>query len=158
MVRLDLQVVGLQLELHMPVAEVIGRAQQVEGRAVFDAGAHHHHRLRRGDHLDQRAVLGHQHVAAAHHLAARQEDAERRPCESSASKRLFCACPSRARRGGALEQHAAQALACGISLLTVSIGVDDSGSAAGSAPQHAVDGGDVAQHAGAIGLSTSTSV
>src|SRR4030095_12720019 len=32
-VGLDLQVVRLQLDGHVPVAEVVGRAQQVEGRA-----------------------------------------------------------------------------------------------------------------------------
>ena len=41
--------------------------------------AHHQHRLRRGHHPHQRAVLGHQHVAAAQHLAARQEHAQRAP-------------------------------------------------------------------------------
>jgi hypothetical protein len=30
-VGLDLEVVGLQLDLHMPVAQVVGRARQVEG-------------------------------------------------------------------------------------------------------------------------------
>ena len=45
--------------------------------------------LRCGHHPDQRAVFGHQHIAAAHHGAARQKHAQLRPRESVASKRLF---------------------------------------------------------------------
>ena len=38
-VGLDLQVVGLELDRHMPVAQVVGRARQVEGRAVLGCNA-----------------------------------------------------------------------------------------------------------------------
>ena len=76
-VGFQLQVIGGQLQWHMPVAEVVGGAQQIEGLAVPGAVPHHQHRLRRRMNLDQRAVVGHQHVAAAHLRAARQEHAER---------------------------------------------------------------------------------
>ena len=72
----QLQQIGLQFQCDMPVAQVVGGAQQIERAAVFGARANHQHRLRRGDHLDQRPVLGHQHVAAAHHRATRQEHAQ----------------------------------------------------------------------------------
>ena len=39
MVGLDLQVVGLELDRHMAVAQVVGRARQVEGRAVLRCNA-----------------------------------------------------------------------------------------------------------------------
>ena len=52
-VGLNLQVVGLELDGHMAIAEVVGRTNQVIGRAVFLAMRDFQHRLRRGDHLDQ---------------------------------------------------------------------------------------------------------
>jgi len=72
-IGLDLQVVGLQFDLHMPIAQVVGRTRQVEGAAMVRAGAHHHHRLRRSVHTHQGAVFGHQHIPATHHAAARQK-------------------------------------------------------------------------------------
>jgi hypothetical protein len=49
MVGLDLQVVGLELDRHMAVAQVVGGARQVKRRAVLRAVGDHQHRLRRGD-------------------------------------------------------------------------------------------------------------
>lgn len=69
-VGFELQMVGLQLKLHVPVAQVVGRAQQVERAAVLGAGAHHHHRLNGCVDPDQGAVLAYQHIAATHHAAA----------------------------------------------------------------------------------------
>ena len=57
MVGLDLQVVGLELDGHMPVAQVVGSANQVVGRAVLRAMGNFEDRLRRGDGTDQRTVL-----------------------------------------------------------------------------------------------------
>jgi hypothetical protein len=49
---------GLHFQRHMAVAQVVGGAQQSnQRRAVFGAGAHVEHRLRRGLHRDQAAVL-----------------------------------------------------------------------------------------------------
>src|SRR5574337_719181 len=41
MVRLELEMVGLQFQRDVPVAEMVGRAQQIEGRAMLCAMAHH---------------------------------------------------------------------------------------------------------------------
>lgn len=45
MVGLDLQVVGLQLDGHMPVAQVVGGTGQVKGRAMLGAGGDAQHGL-----------------------------------------------------------------------------------------------------------------
>ncbi|EWS53803.1 hypothetical protein X551_03393 [Methylibium sp. T29] len=112
MVGLELQAVGLQLQRHMAVAEVVGGAQQVEGRAVFAAMPHHQHRLGRGDHADQRTVLGHQHVAAAHHAAARQEHAERAALRvGGIEAALLAHVPVEFHRRGALQQRGCEARA-----------------------------------------------
>ncbi|MCY1371598.1 hypothetical protein D9M69_587480 [compost metagenome] len=58
-VGLDLQVVGLQFDGHVAVAQVVGGAHEVEGAAVFvvvivrGAGGDLQHGLRRGDHADE---------------------------------------------------------------------------------------------------------
>jgi hypothetical protein len=109
-VGLDLQVIGLQLDGHVSVAQVVGGAGQVKGGAVLGAGGDHQHRLRRGEHAHQRAVLGHQHVAAAHHGAARQKDAEFAPGAVGGGEAAFLAhVPVELDRGGAFEQRAGQA-------------------------------------------------
>ena len=111
-VGLQLQVVGLQLQRDVAVAQVIGRAQQVEGRAVFGAMAHHHHRLRRCGHAHQRAVLHHQHVAAAHDTSTRQEHRELPPAGVSGLEAAFLPrVPVDFDAAGALEQHGGQAAA-----------------------------------------------
>ena len=110
MIGFDLQVVGLQLDLHMPVAQVVGRARQVEGRAVLRAGPHHHHRLGGGIHPHQRAVLGHQHITTAHHAAPRQEDAQGATQGVRGVETAFLArVPVQVDAGGALEEHRGQA-------------------------------------------------
>ena len=76
-VGFDLQMVRLEFDRHVAVAQVVGGANQIERRAVLRAMTDVQHRLRRGDNAHQRAVFGHQHVAAAHHVAARQENAQR---------------------------------------------------------------------------------
>lgn len=75
-VGLELQVVGLQLDGDVAVAQVVGGAHQVARRAVLGAVAHDEHRLRGGLHAHEAAVVGDEYVAAAHDGAARQEDAE----------------------------------------------------------------------------------
>lgn len=75
-VGLDLQVVGLEFDGHVPIAQVVSGTHQVERRAVLAARRDDQHRLRRSHHFDERAVFGHQHIAAAHHGAAWQKDAE----------------------------------------------------------------------------------
>ena len=73
MVGLNLQVVGLQLDGHMAVAEVVGRTRQVKRRAMLRACRDAQHLLWRRLHAHQRAVFEHQHIATAHQGAAWQE-------------------------------------------------------------------------------------
>ena len=105
----DLQVVRLQFDLHVPVAQVVGRAGQIEGTALVRAGAHQHHRLRRSVYPHQGAILGHQHIAAAHHAAALQkhpQTAAQRVHGLEAA--LLPGIPVQADGGGSLEQHGGQ--------------------------------------------------
>jgi hypothetical protein len=53
MVRLNLQVIGLQLNGHMAVAQVVGGAGQIKRRAVRCAMGDAQHRLWRGQHFEQ---------------------------------------------------------------------------------------------------------
>mmetsp|Transcript_69594 Transcript_69594/g.163652 ORF Transcript_69594/g.163652 Transcript_69594/m.163652 type:complete len:241 (+) Transcript_69594:853-1575(+) len=75
-IGLELQQVRLQFQRHMSAAEVVGRTQQVERRAMLATVAHLQHRLGGGSHSQQRAVLGHQHVTTAQRRIARQHDAD----------------------------------------------------------------------------------
>ena len=49
----DLQVVGLEFDGHVAVAQMVGRAREVEGRAMLGAGRDAQHRLGRSDHADE---------------------------------------------------------------------------------------------------------
>ncbi len=110
-VGLELQVVGFQFHRHVPVAQMVGGAQQVAWRAVW-ALAHHQHRLRCSAHDHQRTVLGHQHVAAAHHAAARQEYTQPTAGGVGGLEAAFLAqVPVQFHGGRALEQGAGQAAA-----------------------------------------------
>ena len=91
MVGLYLQVVGLELNRHVPIAQVVGRTNQVVRRAVFGAMCDAQYRLGRGDHLDERAVFCHQHVTAACHRAAWQKYAELSVLRVSRVKPAFLA-------------------------------------------------------------------
>ena len=114
MVGLNFQVVGLQFDGHMAVAQVVGSTHQVKDRAVGGAGGDLQHALGCGNRTDQRAVFGHQYVAAAHGLAARQEDGQFAPLAVGGGKARFLAhVPVQLDGGGALQQHFGQALALG---------------------------------------------
>lgn len=111
-VGFDLQVVGSQLDRHVAVAQVVGGADEVEGRAVLRAVGDAQDRLGRGDHADHAAVFGHQHVAAAHDGAAGQEDAEFAPGGVGGGEAAFLAhVPVEFDGGGALEQYGREAVA-----------------------------------------------
>ena len=110
----ELQVIGFELQLHMAIAQVVGSAQQVERRAVLGAGPHDHHFLRFGDDADQRAILGHQHVAATDDVAARQEHPERAVLRVDCLEAAPLAhLPVELDGRGALLQHGAEAAALG---------------------------------------------
>ena len=114
MVGLDQQAVGLQLDRHMAVAQVVGRAGQVKRCAVVGAGGDHQHGLRRSNHLHQRAVFGHQHVASPHQRATWQEHTEFAPFRVGRVKAAFLAhVPVEFHRGGAFQQDGCQAFALG---------------------------------------------
>ena len=53
MVGFDFQMVGLQLDRHMPVAQVVGGAGQIEQAAVARAMRDTQHRLRCSQHFEQ---------------------------------------------------------------------------------------------------------
>ena len=109
MVGLDFQVVRLQLDRHMPVAQVVGGAHQVKGAAVLGAGGDAQHGLRRGFDTDERAVFGHQHIATAHHVAAWQKHAQGTSGTVGGVKAAFLAgVPVQGDGVGALNQHAGQ--------------------------------------------------
>ena len=113
-VGFDLEVVGLQLDGHMAVAQVVGGAGQVKRGAVVFAVRDDQHGLRCGQHAHQRAVFGHQHVTAAHQRATRQEDAQLAPGRVGGSKPAFLAhVPVEFDGGGALYEHGGKAFALG---------------------------------------------
>ena len=113
-VGFDLEVVGLQLDRHVAVAQVVGGAGQVEGGAVLRAVRDDQDGLRRSDDADHGAVFGHQHVTAAHQGAAWQEDAQLAPGGVSGGKAAFLAhFPVQFDGAGALDQHGGQAFALG---------------------------------------------
>lgn len=114
MVGLDLQVVGSQLDRHVAVAQVVGGADEVEGRAVLRAVGDAQYRLGRGEHADHAAVLGHEHVAAAHDGAAGQEHAQFAIGGVDGGEAAFLAhVPVEFDGGGALEQYGREAVALG---------------------------------------------
>ena len=53
MIGFDLEVIGLEFNRHMAIAQVVGRAHQIKGSAVRAAGRDAQHGLRRGDDAHQ---------------------------------------------------------------------------------------------------------
>ena len=118
MIGFKLEVVGLELQRHMAVAQVVGGAHQIERRAVLGAGTHHQHRLRGGQHADQRAVLGHQHIATPDGGAARQEHAQPAAQRVGGIEAAFLPhVPVEFDLGGAFDQHGGQTAAAGDELV-----------------------------------------
>lgn len=86
MVWFDLQVVGLQFNGNVAVAQVVGRTHQVKGCAVLCAGSDFEHALGGGNHTDHGAVFGHQYVTAAHGLTTWQKNGQFTPLAVSGCK------------------------------------------------------------------------
>jgi hypothetical protein len=108
----NLQVVGLEFDLHMAVTQVVGRTHQVEGRAMRGAWRDDQHRLGRRHHADHGAVFGHQHVTAAHGGAAGQEDTQGAALAVGGVEAAFLThIPVEFDGGSTLEQHRGQTLA-----------------------------------------------
>ena len=112
MVRFDLQVIRPQLDGHVPVTQVVGGPRQIKGRAVRGAGGDAQDGLWRGFDAYKRAVFGHQHIATAHHGAARQKHAHAAPERVGGFKAALLAhVPIQGQCGGAFDKHRGQALA-----------------------------------------------
>ena len=112
MVGFNFQVIGLQFDGHMAVAQVVGGAGEVKRRAVRCAMGDAQHRLRRGHHLEQRTVFAHQHIATAHHLAALQKHTHLATRAVGGFKAAFLPHIPVQRDGrSAFEEHWGQALA-----------------------------------------------
>ena len=112
MIGLDLQMVGLKLDRHVTVAQVIGGAHHIEGTAMLRARRDVQHSLGGCLHTDERSVFGHQHIAPTNHRAARQEDAQRSTQAVRGVKAAFLArVPVQRDGGGTLHQHASQPFA-----------------------------------------------
>jgi len=138
-VGLDLEVVGPEFDRHVAVAEVVGGAHEIEAAAVVVvsmavtvtmtvvvimamamvmvvvvAGRDAQHRLGRGDHAQQRAVLGDEDIAAAHHGAARQKDADTPAVGGFGVEAAFLAdVPVECEGGGPAQQGLRESLALG---------------------------------------------
>ena len=110
-IGLQQQTIGLQLQRHMAVAQVIGGAQQLERRRAITE-RDDQHRLRRGHHPQQRAVFGQQHITTAHHLAARQHHAQLAALFIAGGEAAALAqVPVQRHHRRALDQHGGQAFA-----------------------------------------------
>lgn len=108
-VGFELQMVRPQFECDVPVAEVVRRANEVECRPVGGARGDDEHRLWCSTHDHERAVFGHEHIAAAHHAAAGQENAEMATGRvGRVEAALLAHVPIELDRRGTLEQNAAE--------------------------------------------------
>ncbi len=123
MVGFNLQVVGLQLNRHMAVAQVVGGTHQVKGRAVRGAGGDLQHAL--GAAIARISDPSSATSTSPPRTAwpRGRKMASSRPWLSVAAKRDFWrTSQSQLDGGGALQQHFGQALALGRSLWMVNIG------------------------------------
>lgn len=110
-VGLDLEVVGLQFKLNATFAQMVGRTQQVEGRAMRPARGDDAHVFQGGFHTDHAAVLRHQHIATAHHRGLGQLHIQRAALAVNGIEMLGLAkAPRQLNSCGTFEQHGRQAL------------------------------------------------
>ena len=73
MVGFDLEVICLQFDGDMAIAQVVSRTHEVKRRAVVRVMGDAQHRLRRRHHLEQRTIFAHQHIPAANGAAPRKK-------------------------------------------------------------------------------------
>ena len=113
-IRFDLEVVGLQFDLDVSVAQVVGRPCQIKGAAMLGARRDDQHRLWRGHSLNQRTIFGHKDVATPNHRTSGQEDTQRTALAVRCIKAAFLAhVPVQRDCGGALDQDGGQSTALG---------------------------------------------
>ena len=70
MVGFDLEVICLQFDGDMAIAQVVSRTHEVKRRAVVRVMGDAQHRLRRCHHFEQGTVFAHQHITPAHGTAS----------------------------------------------------------------------------------------
>jgi hypothetical protein len=73
-VGFNLEVIWFEFNGHMPIAQVVGRADEVKGGAVLRACCDSQQGLRRRFNANQTAIIGDQHIATAHHMSALQKN------------------------------------------------------------------------------------
>ena len=109
MVRLYFQMVRPELDRHMPIAQMVGRAGQVKRCAVRCASRDAQHSLRRSQYPNHGAILCNQHIAATQHGAARQKNSECPAQRVGGFKTDFLPhVPAELQGGGAFDQHRGQ--------------------------------------------------
>jgi hypothetical protein len=114
MIRLNLQMIRLQFNRHMSVAQMIRRANQIIGRAMRSAMRDAKHRLPSRHDAHQRAIFRYQHIPAAHHHAALQKHAKLLAGRVRAVKAAFLPhIPIELHGMGAFDQHRGQPRALG---------------------------------------------
>ncbi len=111
-VRLYLEVIWLEFDGDVAVAQVVGGTCEVEGASVFAAGANQHDGLGRSDDPHEAAVISDQDITAAHHGTPLQEDAEGSAVAVDGLKAAFLAnVPVQFDLRRPFQQHGGQALA-----------------------------------------------
>ena len=112
MIGFDFQMVGLQLDRHMAVAQVVGSTGQVKGSAVVGIKRDAQHRLRCCQDVQQRAVFTDQHIATPDRGAARQKHTHAATAAVGGFKAAFLPhIPIQLDGVGAFEQRLGQAQA-----------------------------------------------
>ena len=91
MVRLNLQVAGCELDRHMAIVQLTGRARQVKRRAMRCAMRDAQYGLRRCNDPGHGAILGRQHVTAANQCSTRQKHAKLTAERVTCSRAAFLA-------------------------------------------------------------------
>ncbi len=69
----NFEVIRFERNGHMSIAQVISRTCQVKRRTMRSTCRNAQQGLRRGLYFDQAAIVCHQHITAAHHMAALQK-------------------------------------------------------------------------------------
>ena len=75
-VGFNLQVIRLEFNGYVPIAQMVGGADQVVRRSMLAAMCDAQHRLWCSDDAHQRTVVEHQHVATTYHGAPRKKNAD----------------------------------------------------------------------------------
>ena len=69
----NFEVIGFEFYGHMSITQVIRRTSEVKRRTMRSTRRNAQQGLRCGHYFDQAAIVCHQHITAAHHMAALQK-------------------------------------------------------------------------------------